>query len=345
MTDDAGRFGNRSPSRLREPDTTETIVQPFSYQGPDSLAEVVERLLEAESLPLRSDPELIAGIEEGILRWDRFTELPFISTDDGIEWDEDGGARIGVEAGIRQLAEDGEIRSRLGVLAEACRSVGSETIRHMGTIGGNLRQLPLCWSARRGAACVNDGGDGCRARDGDNPYHAILGGGPCWVVHPSDIVVALVALDATIEIVGSASSRAVPVHDFFVTPKDRLTWEMVLGAAEMVTAIRIPPVATGGEQRYRKVMHADGWDLALVSLAAVKRRNGDVKLVLGGVAPYPWRVDSSVEEDTSSGNLDETDIATLADRALYDAEPLAKNQYKVEIAGALLRDAIAELAR
>src|SRR5688500_733980 len=340
-----GRFGNRSSSKLREPDTTETIVQPFSYQRPDSLADALARLSAPGSLPLGGGTDLLVCIEEGLMSPNSLVDLRELPGARGVEWRADGGARIGAEARISELAADPAVRSRLGVLAEACQSVGSEALRHMGTIGGNLCQRPRCWYFRRNVACLKNGGDSCPARDGENQYHAILGGGPCWIVHPSDPAVALVALDATVEIAGSSGTRTVPIDEFFVAPSDQLDRETILEAGEIVTAIEVPRMAAEGKQRYRKVMQRAGWDFALVSLAAVKRRNGDVKLVLGGVAPYPWRVDSSVEEDTSSGNLDESDIATLADRALYDAEPLAKNQYKVEIAGALLREAIAELAR
>ena len=339
------RSGNRSPSKWREPNTTETIVRPFSYQRPESLADAVARLSAPGSLPLGGGTDLLVCIEEGLAFPDTLIDLRAIPGSSAVQWREDGSARIGAGTRISRLAADADVRARFGVLAEACQSVGSEALRHMGTIGGNLCQRPRCWYFRRNVPCLKNGGDSCPARDGENQYHAILGGGPCWIVHPSDPAVALVALDATVEIAGSAGTRTVAIARFFVAPKDRLDHETILAAGEIVTAIEIPAHAAGGKQSYRKVMQRSGWDFALVSLAAVRRRNGDVKLVLGGVAPFPWRVDSSVEEDTSSGNLDEADIATLADRALYDTAPLAKNQYKVEIAGALLREAIAELSR
>ena len=245
---------------------------------------------------------------------------------------------------MSDLARDAQLRQRFGALAEACGAVGSEALRQMGTIGGNLCQRPRCWYFRRGVSCLKNGGDACPARDGENQYHAILGGGPCWIVHPSDPAVALLALDAEVVIAGQGGGRTVPVAEFFVGPRQRLDSETVLAAGEIVTGIELPGAAAGGVQRYYKVMQRAAWDFALVSLAAVRRANGDVRLVLGGVAPTPWRVDSSVEEDVASGNLDPADIATLADRALYDAEPLAKNAYKTEIAGALLRQAMTELA-
>ena len=118
----------------------------------------------------------------------------------------------------------------------------------------------------------------------------------------------------------------------------------MLQHGELIVAIRLPAVAKGGLQRYTKLMQRDTWDFALVSLAAVRRADGDVRLVLGGVGPRPYRVYTSVEEEAMSGGLDEETIIGLAERALLDAEPLSKNGYKVELAASLLRDAIREIA-
>ena len=123
-----------------------------------------------------------------------------------------------------------------------------------------------------------------------------------------------------------------------------MSTETTLEPGEFVSAIILPGAAAGGAQRYHKLMQREAWDFALVSVAGCKRRDGDVRIVFGGVAPRPWRVNSSVEEDISSGGLDEDVIATLAERALYDAKPLSKNGYKVDLAASLLRQVIAEIA-
>ena len=134
-----------------------------------------------------------------------------------------------------------------------------------------------------------------------------------------------------------------PIAEFFVLPSERLDSETVLRAGEYVSAVEIPEKAAGGVQFYEKVMQRSAWDFALVSLAAVKRRDGEVRLVLGGVAPKPWRVAGSVEEDVSVGELADEDIATLAERALYDARPLDKNGYKVAMARGILRRGMQQL--
>jgi xanthine dehydrogenase YagS FAD-binding subunit len=214
----------------------------------------------------------------------------------------------------------------------------------MGTIAGNLCQRPRCWYLRSGASCHKNGGDSCPAASGENQYHAIFAGGPCYIVHPSDAAVALTALEATIEISGTKGAvRRVPIAEFFLLPSQRIDRETVLEAGEFVTAIDLPARSAGGVQLYEKVMQRAAWDFALLSLAALRRDDGAVRLVFGGVAPVPWRVSESVEEDIASGGLTDDDIATLAERAMYDAKPLGKNGYKVDMAAAVLRRGIGKL--
>ena len=134
------------------------------------------------------------------------------------------------------------------------------------------------------------------------------------------------------------------IADFFVLPSHRMESETILHPGEIVSAVILPAVAAGGRQSYRKLMQRGAWDFALASIAAVRRADGGVRMAMGGVAPRPWRVPESVEEDVASGGLDEDSIIALAERALYDAQPLAKNGYKVALAASLLRDAMRELS-
>src|SRR5262249_12998983 len=155
----------------------------------------------------------------------------------------------------------------------------------------------------------------------------------------------LMALGAEVEVTDQARSRTIPIEEFYVLPSERLDRETVLGNGEIVSAIILPGVAAGGRQSYHKLTQRGAWDFALVSIAAAKRRDGSVRLAMGGVAPRPWRVPVSVEEDVASGGLDEDSVTALADRALYDAAPLSKNGFKVALARSILRDALRELAR
>ena len=271
-------------------------------------------------------------------------DLRSIPHSDALEWSADGGVRIGAAAHIRDIARDGRIGERFPALASACEAVGSPALRNMGTIGGNLCQRPRCWYYRRAIPCLKNGGSGCPAKAGENQYSAILDGGPCYIVHPSDPAVALTALDARVELTTSGSTRTLPISEFYVLPSERLDHETVLTSGEMVSAIVLGSASAGGRQLYRKLMQRGAWDFALVSVAAVRRSDGAVRMAMGGVAPRPWRVPESVEEDVASGGLDEDSINALAERALYDAEPLSKNGYKVAMAASLLRDAMRDLA-
>src|SRR5687768_5843344 len=290
-------------------------------------------------------------MREALVRPDTLVDITRVPGARELSWQPDGGLRVGAGVSLGRLARDPRVRDRFRALAEACESVGTPALRTMGTIAGNLCQRPRCWYLRSRISCFKSGGDGCPAASGENQHHAIFGGGPCYIVHPSDAAVALTALEATVEIRGGrgtgleapgerAPARDVPIAEFFVLPAERLDHETVLGPGEYVSVIEIPGRSAGGVQGYEKVMQRAAWDFALVSLAAVRREDGAIRLVLGGVAPKPWRVSESVEEDVASGGLSDDDVATLAERALYDARPLAKNAYKVTLAGAVLRRGI-----
>ena len=312
-------------------------MHPFTYHRARSLGDALDRLAEPGAVPIGGGTDLLVLLKEDLARPAAVVDLRDIPGARSIDVDADGGVRIGAAARVNDLAAHGAIRERLPMLAEACESVGTVTLRHMGTLGGNLCQRPRCWYFRRNIPCLKNGGAGCPAATGENQYHAILGGGPCFIVHPSDPAVALTALDAVVELASAHRARELPIAEFYALPSERLDHETVLEAGEIVTGVRIPPGSAGGRQRYDKVMQRASWDFALVSLGAARRADGDVRLVLGGVAPIPWRIASSVEEDLASGSLDPEDLATLAERALYDARPLAKNAYKVALAAALLR--------
>jgi len=320
------------------------VTHPFLYRRAASLDDATHALAEPGTLPLGGGTDLLVTIAEEIARPDVVVDLRSIPNGDAIVELEDGRVRIGATARISGIAQNGLIRDRYSALAQACDVVASPALRHMGTIGGNLCQRPRCWYFRQGIPCLKNGGGDCPAVLGENQYLAIVDGGPCFVVHPSDPAVALTALDADVEIASANGVRSVPIGEFYTLPRDRLDQETILASGEVVSAVVLPSESAGGVQRYRKVMQREAWDFALVSVAGCKRPDGEVRIVCGGVAPRPWRVNSSVEEDVSSGGLDDETISTLVDRALLDVEPLSKNAYKVDLTAAMLRRVIAELA-
>ena len=318
-------------------------MRAFSYQRPTTFAEAAELLGQPDALPLGGGTDLLVCIEEGLSAPAVLVDLRSIEGNDAIA-EQEHGVRIGAAVRVHRLARDPLMLRDYPALAQACDAVGSPALRNMGTIGGNLCQRPRCWYFRRAIPCLKNGGSGCPARTGENQYHAIIDGGPCYVVHPSDPAVALAALDAELQLTSRDGTRSVRIADFYALPRDRMDQETVLRPGEVVSAVVLPATFSRGPQFFRKILQRGAWDFALVSIAAARRRDGAIRIVLGGIAPRPWRVPESVEEDVASGGLDEDSIAALAERALYDAEPLSKNAYKVTLAASLLRDAMRELA-
>ena len=319
-------------------------MSPFTYHSEVALSDALARLAVPGQMPIGGGTDLLVTIDEGLAHPDGVVDVRALAEAMGISEEPDGGLRVGGACRLADIADDANIRARFPLLASACEQVGTPAIRAQATLAGNLQQRPRCWYFRRGVSCLKSGGATCPARDGENQYLAIVEGGPCWIVHPSDPAVALVALEAEIDVDGPSGPRTIAAGEFFVLPSERMDRETVLRDGELIVAVRLPAVAAGGMQRYTKLMQREAWDFALVSLAATRRTDGEVRLVLGGVSPRPYRVYTSVEEEAMSGGLDEETIIGLAERAMLDAEPLAKNGYKLELAMSLLRDAIREIA-
>jgi xanthine dehydrogenase YagS FAD-binding subunit len=319
-------------------------MRAFDFARPRDPERVRELLQSPGAVALGGGTDLLVAIREGVASPRLVVDVRGIPGADALDWRPDGSLRIGAAARLARIAADPLVRQHLAALSMACESVGSVALRNMGTLGGNLCQRPRCAYFRTGVSCFKSGGSECPAEHGENQLHSILGGGPCHAVHPSDPAVALTALEAVVHVVGAGGTRRVPIADFFVPPRVDPTREAALEPGELVVAVEVPARSSGGRQRYLKVMQRGAWDFALASLAAVRRPDGAVRLVLGGVAPAPWRVTESVEEDVASGSLAAEDLDTLAERALHDARPLAKNGYKVVLAQSLLRDGMAFVA-
>jgi xanthine dehydrogenase YagS FAD-binding subunit len=220
----------------------------------------------------------------------------------------------------------------------------------MGTVGGNLCQRPRCWYYRlENVNCLKKGGSACYAQSGENKYNAIFGGGPSYVVHPSDLAPMLVALGATVAITGGDGKREVTLEKFFTLPRTDLRRENVLNPGEIVTEIRLPGYATAPRSTYLKFKERSSLDFAMAAVAVVLEMGADNKtvtqarIVLGGVGPIPWRVPKA--EAVLAGNVisDET-AAKAAVAALEGAAPLAKNGYKIPLTQTLVRRALAKVA-
>jgi xanthine dehydrogenase YagS FAD-binding subunit len=315
----------------------------FSYHRPSSLDDALAALAEPGSLPIGGGSDLLAGIEEGHAAPARVVELERLPELATITVQSDGGVRIGAGVRVTTLAEAPELAA-FPVLRAACAAVGSPALRAMGTLGGTLAQRQRCWYFRSGISCFKHGGTACAAVEGEHVYHAILASGTCHAVHPSDPAVALMALDAQVEVRSVRGTRMLSIDALYDGAANNPTSETVLADDEIVVAVHLDAAAREGAQHWEKLTQRGAFDLALVSCAGVRRTDGAVRIVLGGVAAGPWRAPHSVEEDIAVGELDAESIDALAARALYDATPLPGNAYKVPLAEAAIRRAAKTLA-
>ena len=316
----------------------------FTYHRPSSVREALAALAEPGSRPIGGGTDLLPRIDDGLVQLTRVVDIRDLAGASEIELRADGSARIGAGARLADIAAHARLRAAFPVLTQAAEAVGSPALRHMGTLGGNLGQRMRCWYFRRGVECFKNGGSSCAAYTGEHEYHGIIPSGSCHAVHPSDPAVALEVLDAQVEATRTdGTTRRLSITALYAGAAADPTGEMTLAADEIITAVELSAAAGGGVQHWEKVMQRGAWDFALVSCAAVRRTDGAVRMSLGGVGLGPWRIALSVEEDVASGGLDEDSIDALAERAMYDAEPLARNGYKVDIARAVLRRAMRAL--
>ncbi len=232
------------------------------------------------------------------------------------------------------------------MLAEAARSVATPQIRNVGTLAGNICQRPWCWYYRNGFKCLKNGGTTCFSVAGENAFHAIFGGGPSYIVHPSDTAPALVALDATFRIVGPDGERMVPAAEFFALPTVDASRENVLKDGEVLAGVVLPPAA-GARSTYHKVLDREAWTHAVVSAAVVMQMKGEVceraRVVLGGVAPIPWRL-PEVEKMLAGQRITPALAEKAGDAAVAGARPLAKNGYKVPLTRGMVGRTILAIA-
>lgn len=256
--------------------------------------------------------------------------------------------RIGAGTPVSQILASDVVARRCPLLREAASQVAVPQIRNVGTLGGNLCQRPRCWYFRGHAFedCYRKGGGQCYAVGGENRYHAVFGGSKCFMVHPSDLAPALIALNARVEIASARGVRIVPIDRFYVGPDKKLTGETVLGANEMVVAVTVPHAAPGAKSAYLKLKERQAFDFALVSVAVNLTMKNDVvdqaRIVFGGIAPYPMR--SAKAEAALKGKSARAAVAAACKAAVEGAQPLQQNRYKIDAAAGILQQALTQLA-
>lgn len=311
-------------------------------------------------VPKAGGVDLLDHLKERIGHTPRIVGLHEIGELRGAVEEPGGAIRIGPLTTLRELSQDATIRRALPSLAEAAGHAATPQIRALATVGGNLCQRPRCWYYRQQAYhCLKKGGGTCYAVEGENQFHALFGGGPCHIVHPSNLAPVLVAANAQFELTSPAGARVVPAREFFVLPSESLGAENVLEADELMTAIRIPmaPRKSG----YVELRHRQSFDWPLATCAVTLMPEGPVGdgaqttaseaspegsdqggwcVVMGAVAPVPWR--SAPAEVVLAGH--ESITAELAERAadaaLEGAEPMSQNAWRLRLARAAVRRAL-----
>lgn len=334
-------------------------MRPFDYTRAATVDETLELLGSASANANGAATQALAGgtdlltrmkadliAPEQLVDIKRLDDLP-----EGIEERADGGLSLGALTRLSAIEQSARLRERCFALSEAASLAATPQLRNMATLGGNLLQRPRCWYYRNSLFdCWLKGGETCPAREGENQFHALFEHEPCCAVHPSDLATALMALDASVRLRGTrdgaAGERTLPLGDFFALPEADRRRETVLGEDELLLSVEIPPT-NGARSTYFKAMDRKAWAFALVSVAAVVRMDGDTiadaRLVLGGVAPIPWRVSSAERLLIGSAPSDAL-FTRAADAVLADAEPLAHNGYKVPLLQGLIRQALAAVA-
>ncbi len=331
-------------------------MHPFSYINAKTAVSATGLLpggawKDANVRVIAGGTDLIDELKERLITPDKIVNLKTIPGLNGIKASATKIV-IGSMATMADLESHAIIKAQLKVLAEAARSVAGPQIRNVGTLGGNLCQRPRCWYYRGSQfPCLKKGGSKCYAVDGNNKYHALFGGDPSFIVHPSDCALALVALGAKATVLGPTGKRELLLahtgdNPFFVLPSRNATRENVLRPNEIITEITVPVPKAGSKSGFWKLREKGSLDFALVSVAAVVTLVGgkiaDARVVLGGVAPVPWR--SEPAEAALRGKAPSAAvILAAAEAAVKDAKPMRDNGYKITLTKVLVKRALGEL--
>lgn len=270
---------------------------------------------------------------------------------DKVERTADGGLKIGALVRNSDLAHDAMVQKDYAVLSQALLSGASAQLRNMATTGGNLLQRTRCVYFRDTAMPCNkrEAGSGCSAIGGFNRMLAILGtSDECIATNPSDMNVALTALEATIHIQGPKGERSVPIHDFFVVPGSTPQRENVLEPGDLITYVTLPAPAAGSKGVYLKLRDRASYEFALASAAVVATVEGGkiarVRIAMGGVGTKPWRM-AEAEKALVGHGVGEGELRKAAEVALRGAKAQSENGFKVELAKRCLIHAVKQAAQ
>src|SRR5215470_17745830 len=274
-------------------------MKAFEWTNPTNVNEAVKMLTVASPSDIDEAPRPIAGGQDLLTTMKDYTSRPVrvvnLKNIPGLNQItiNGHGLTIGALVTLSELEEHAGVRKSFPGLAEAAHSIATPQIRNLGTVGGNLCQRPRCWYFRlEEVICLKKGGSECYAATGENKYNAIIGGGPSYIVHPSDLAPMLLALGASVTDNGAAGRRVIPLDKFFTLPSEgNIRRENVLKNEEIITEITVPSSPVAGRSTYLKFKERESLDFALASAAVAVRMESnqvrDARIVLDGVAPIP----------------------------------------------------------
>jgi xanthine dehydrogenase YagS FAD-binding subunit len=324
-------------------------LKAFAYVNATNEKEAVAALkTDGLALPLAGGQDLLARMKDYIDSPDRVVNVKN-ALDATATSTPEGGLKIGAAMKIVDLFEHQQVARLYPAVNAAAIEIGTPQIRHQGTVGGNINQRPRCWYYRNEEfVCYKKGGSRCFAVNGENQYHAIFGNdGPSHIVHPSSLAVPFVAYGATFRVFGPKGEREIAAADFFTMPTlANVLKENVLDDEDLLTHVILPPpgnVKTGHYEVRYKASH--DWPLAFTTVVLAMNGNtiASARVVLGAVAPVPWR--SKPAEAALAGKpLNEETAALAADAAVSEAQPMSGNAYKIQITKTAVKRAIMRAA-
>ncbi len=324
-------------------------MKAFSYVNPKNEKEAVAALGSDRDrvMPLAGGQDLLARLKDYVSQPDRLVNVKG-ALDAAVTATPGGGLKIGAAMKLVDLAAHAQVAKLYPAVALAAIEVGTPQIRNQGTVGGNLNQRPRCWYYRNEEfVCFKKGGNQCFSPAGENQFHAIFGGGPTFIVHPSSLAVPSLAYGATFRLAGPRGERLVPAADYFTMPTlQNVRTENVLAADELLTHVILPPPGAVRSGHY-EVRYKESHDWPIAFATVVVAMTGDTvrtaRVVMGAVAPVPWRSPAAEAALVGKPLTEETAIAA-AEAALRDARPLSQNAYKIQVAKTAVKRAILNAA-
>ena len=318
-------------------------MKPFGYVNAANEKEALAALdpRSGRFVPLAGGTDLLALMKDYIATPERLVNVK--NLDGTVVRAADGGLKIGAAVRIDDLTNHPDVKRLYPALAQAAEGVGTPQIRNTATVGGNLNQRPRCWYFRNEEFnCLKKGGSRCFAVDGENQFHAIFGGGPCHIVHPSSLAVPAIALGAAFRVIGPAGEREVAAGDYFVMPDRDPRCETVLQPNELMTHMILPAPGAVRSATYEvRFKRSSDWPIATASVAldmsGTKIRAA--RVVMGAVAPVPWRVQAA-ERVLIGRAITEQAAMEASDAAVQDAKPMTGNGYKVQVARTAVKRAV-----